>query len=586
MSKTIIEHSGSTGSRPPSRTAILWSFARPHRGKLAFALVLGAAAAAMELISPMATRWVLDALGAGEQFVAPLVVLICLLIVGAAVTCWQAIVLGTMAEDVVFETRRGMVQRYLRAKLLPLVQRPAGELVTRVTSDSVLLREAASTSIVGLVNGSILLVGTVVMMFVLDASLALATIIAIALVAAVFAFLMPSIADSQDRAQDSLGRLGGSLATTLRAIKTVKSTTSEPNQEKLLVSHASESRRHSLRAVRLEAVVWSVGWAGVQAATIFVLCFGAMRVASGELQLSTLIAFLLYVMGLLSPVTELGQNLTSLQAGVAAAGRIREVQSLPVESDSVTAPGRWRSDAAPALALDDVHVRYHPEGPAVLQGVSLSIPPKGHTAIIGPSGAGKTTIFSLILRIIDAEKGRISLQGAPYEALSRTEVRQAIGYVEQDVPTLPGTLRENLTFGSTSASAADIADVLREVRLEEFVNGLPDGLDSTLNSETISGGQRQRIGIARAMLSKPKVLLLDEATAQVDGISEAAIGRMIDRQAKDGAVVTIAHRLSTVVSADRIFLMDAGRVVGAGTHRELLESSDLYRTMVASFSLD
>uniref|UniRef100_UPI0011A94EE6 ATP-binding cassette domain-containing protein n=1 Tax=Arthrobacter woluwensis TaxID=156980 RepID=UPI0011A94EE6 len=144
----------------------------------------------------------------------------------------------------------------------------------------------------------------------------------------------------------------------------------------------------------------------------------------------------------------------------------------------------------------------------------------------------------------------------------------------------------NLTFGSTSPSADDIADVLREVRLEEFVNGLPDGLDSALNSETVSGGQRQRIGIARAMLSKPKVLLLDEATAQVDGISEAAIGRMIDRQAKDGAVVTIAHRLSTVVSADRIFLMDAGRVVGAGTHRELLESSDLYRTMVASFSLD
>ncbi|WP_144630477.1 ABC transporter ATP-binding protein, partial [Arthrobacter woluwensis] len=441
MSKTIIEHPTSTGSRPPSRTAILWSFARPHRGKLAFALVLGAAAAAMELISPMATRWVLDALGAREQFVAPLVALICLLIVGAAVTCWQAIVLGTMAEDVVFETRRGMVQRYLRAKLLPLVQRPAGELVTRVTSDSVLLREAASTSIVGLVNGSILLVGTVVMMFVLDVSLALATMIAMALVAAVFAFLMPSIADSQDRAQDSLGRLGGSLATTLRAIKTVKSTTSEPSQEKLLVSHASESRRHSLRAVRLEAVVWSVGWAGVQAATIFVLCFGAMRVASGELQLSTLIAFLLYVMGLLSPVTELGQNLTSLQAGVAAAGRIREVQSLPVEPDSVTTPGGWRSDAAPAVALDDVHVRYHPEGPAVLQGVSLSIPPKGHTAIVGPSGAGKTTIFSLILRFIDAEKGRISLQGAPYEALSRTEVRQAIGYVEQDVPTLPGTLR-------------------------------------------------------------------------------------------------------------------------------------------------
>lgn len=575
-----------THRRPFSRAAILWGFVRPHRDALFLSLALGVAAAAMELTSPLATRWVLESLGGSGDFTGPMVLLVALLVTGALVSCWQAITLGTLAENVVFETRRDMVRRYLRAKLLPLLQRPSGELVTRVTSDSVLLREAASSSIVGLVNGLIVLVGTLVMMLVLDAALALVTFAAIAVIAAAFAFFMPSIADSQDRAQDSLGRLGGSLETTLRAIKTVKVATAEDRQEHLLVSHAADSRRHSIRAVRLEALVWSIGWTGVQAATIVVLCFGAWRVSHGDLQLPTLIAFLLYVVGILGPVTEITRDLTNLQAGIAAAGRIMAIKSLAVETTGSTGHAAGFTASAPALAFDDVCVKYREDGPYTINGVTLDIPAKGHTAIVGPSGAGKTTLFSLMLRFVEPNRGRISMYGVPYAGLTMDAVRSRIGYVEQDAPMLPGTLRTNLTFDNLDAPDHRIAEVLAKVRLDRFVANLPDGIDTQLEAATVSGGQRQRIAIARTVLANPGILLLDEATAQIDGISEAAVQDIIKYQATRGAVVTIAHRLSTVVDADRIIVMEAGQVAGEGTHAELMASCDLYRRLVTSFLLD
>lgn len=575
-----------------ARLRVLWSFARPHRWTLLLALLLGLLVSAAELANPMATKWILDELTAGGSVLWPIVLLIGLLVAGTAVSWWQWVLLGTFAEDIVFDARKDMVTRFVRARVLPLLQRPRGEMLTRVTSDTVLLREAASSSIVGLVNGVIMLIGTLVMMFVLDVFLTVAALVAVAVIGAVFAIMLPAIGRLQEKAQASLAELGTELDGTLRAIKTVKVAGGEQRQIDRVTGHASRVRGLSVAAVRREALTWSVGLAGMQAAIIVILGLGAWQVAAGQIPVSTLIAFLLYAFGLLGPVTELGQHLTTLQAGIAAAGRVSDVRAIPLEpqAGAETSPAQdtWTGAAADTAAAVDfvgVSASYTPDGPKVLDEVSFRVPKRGHTAIVGPSGAGKTTVMSLILQFVEPTQGTILYSGTPAGMLGPAGVREHIAYVEQETPLIPGTLRENLSFAAPHATDQDMLHVLDALRLTGFLEHLPNGLDSYLDDATISGGQRQRIGLARALLTSPELLLLDEVTAQVDGISENAIHDAIRAHATQAAVVTIAHRLSTVIDADQIILMDAGRIHAIGTHHELLDQSPLYRALVHSLQI-
>lgn len=593
MSHSVSPDPGAVSVAPstpvhPTKLSVLWGFVQPYRGKLAFALALGLGVSAAELATPLVTRWVLDAIGMpGSRFGGPVVLLAGLIVVGTILSWRQWIVLGTLAENVVYDARGGMVRRFLRARLLPLQARSTGELVTRVTSDTVLLREAASSSAVGLVNSTVTVVGTLVLMLYLHPLLGAVAIGAMVLIAVVFAVLMPAIGRAQEDAQDALGGLGGSLATTLRAIKTVKVAKAEERQSNELVALAGESRRHGLRAVRREALVWSVTFSGVQAATLVIVCGGAYLVSLGQLGMSTLVAFLLYAVGLLGPAMELSTHLTTLQAGIAAAGRIRDVQSLDLErSDGPVPSVRPFAPDAPAITLDRVSARYHAAGPAVLRDIDLAVPRRGHTALVGPSGAGKTTLLALILKFIEPEKGRLLMAGKTYSDLGIVGVRARIGYVEQDSPLLPGTLRDNLVFANPAAAQRDIDAVLEQLQLTDLVDGLPRGFDTDIAAATISGGQRQRIALARALLAEPDVLLLDEVTAQIDGLSEAAVHDVIRRQSRERAVVTIAHRLSTVIDADTIIVLDQGRVVDRGRHDELMQRCALYQRLVDALRLD
>ncbi|WP_241473437.1 ABC transporter ATP-binding protein [Mycolicibacterium neoaurum] len=572
--------------KQPTKLSVLWGFACPHRGKLALGLALGLGVSAAELATPLVTRWVLDAIGMpGNRFGAPVMLLAGLIVVGTILSWRQWIVLGTLAENIVYDARQGMIRRFLRARLTPLQARPSGDMVTRVTSDTVLLREAASSSAVGLVNGTITVIGTLILMVYLNPMLGAITITAMVLVALVFAVLMPAIGHAQEEAQGSLGRLGGSLESTLRAIKTVKVAKAEDRQTDALLKLADDSRGHGVRAIRREALVWSVTFSGVQAATLVIVCGGAYLVSVGQLGVSTLVAFLLYAVGLLGPAMELSTHLTTLQAGIAAAGRIRDVQALPPERSGGSA-STLPADEDPVIALERVSARYRSDGPMIVRDVDLVVPRRGHTAIVGTSGAGKTTLFALMLKFIDPDTGRLLMAGTPYAELGSNGVRGRLGYVEQDSPLLPGTLRDNLMFANPAASQDDIDEVVTQLRLSDLVDGLAHGLDTDVEAATISGGQRQRVALARALLAEPEVLMLDEVTAQIDGLSESAVHDVIRYQAKRRAVITIAHRLSTVIDADTIIVMDEGRIVDRGRHAELTERCVLYQRLVEALRLD
>ncbi|MFE5681410.1 ABC transporter ATP-binding protein [Streptomyces erythrochromogenes] len=589
-------------STPPPRAAfdaprlrVLWSFARPHRRTLAMGLVLALAGSALGLATPMITKWVLDALNDSTSLTGPVTALFVLLVVGAAVSYRQWCMLGTVGERVVLEARESMVRRFLHATVPALTRRPTGELVTRVTSDTVLLREATAQSFVGLVNGSVMLVGSLVLMGVLDLVLLGTTMAAVAVTAALFALLMPGIGQAQQRSQEHIGRLGGLLEGTLRAIRTVKVSRAEDRAAERIVADARAAADYGIRAVRQEALAWTVAGSGIQLAIIAILGVGAWRVGEGSLEVSSLIAFLLYAFTLMEPVSTLSQNVTSLQAGMAAAERIRQTADLTAEGDDTVprqAGGRTSRTAdsgaraeVPVLELRGVSAAYGPEAAHAVTDVRLAVPRRGHTAIVGPSGAGKTTLFSLVLRFLEPVDGELLLNGRPYRDYSHSEVRARLAYVEQDTPVVPGTLRDNLLLARPDATDEELRRVLRDVRLTEKVDALEEGLDSPLSSAHVSGGERQRIALARALLRTPEVLLLDEATAQLDGLTEAAVQDCIRSRAATGAVVTVAHRLSTVVDADLIVVMEAGRIRARGTHEELLETDPLYRELVAALRL-
>ncbi|WP_206492081.1 ABC transporter ATP-binding protein [Rhodococcus sp. KRD162] len=565
---------------------VLWQFVRPHRRTLVLGMALGLVGTGAALATPMVAKGVLDGLGSDASLVQPILLLVSLLVIGSLVLYLQWILLGVLAERIVLDARKSIVRKYFGATVGSLGTRPTGELVTRVTSDTVLLREAASNALVSIVNSVVGLVGALILMAVLDVVLLGAIASAIIVIAVMFSRLMPPIAVAQRQSQEAVGRLGGILDGTLRAIRTVKSSRAEARESERVISEARTSAQHSVRAVKISALAWTFAGGGVQLAIIGILGLGGYRVSTGALAVSSLIAFLLYAFQVMGPVQELATNITALQAGMAAAARIRQIDDLVTEVGQEGTVRSARATApAPALEFRSVTARYAPGKEPAVRGIDLEVPARGHTAIVGPSGAGKTSVFSLILRFLTPESGEIRLGGTPYDELTIDEVRARLSYVEQETPVIPGSIRENLLFTHPEASESDIWAALESVHLDSTIRALDEGLDTDLIGSTVSGGQRQRIALARAIVRRPEILLLDEATAQVDGRTEAAIHEVIRAIASESAVVTIAHRLSTVLDADTILVMEDGVVRARGTHDELMITDSLYRELVAALRI-
>ena len=543
------------------RLRILIGFARPHRNTLVLGLALSLA--------------------------RPIALLLGLLVIGSAVGLAQWILMGTVAERIVLDARESLVRHFLRATVPAVTRRPVGELVTRTTSDTLLLREAASSSLVSLVNGVVALVGTLILMAVLDVVLLATTIGAIIVVSVLMALLLPGIAKAQEAAQESVGKLGGTLEGTLRAVRTVKSSRAEERQGERILADARDAKDHSVRAVRTTAVAWTISWGGIQLAIVVILGLGAWRVSQDLLAVSSLVAFLLYAFNIVGPITELTQAFTQLQSGIAAAARIREVTTMESEQPVASRPSDdgLPDGSTPVVELRHVTAAYGPDAEPAVRDVSFAVPRRGHTALVGPSGAGKTTVFSLLLRFLEPQSGQLLLDGVPFAEIGHDRLRERFAYVEQETPIVPGSIRDNLLFSAPDATDEELDRVLSAVRLDGAFDALPDGLDTSLTSTSVSGGQRQRIALARAILKAPEVLLLDEATAQVDGLTESAIHDCIRDMATRGAVVTVAHRLSTVLDADTILVMEGGRVRARGTHEELLESDVLYRDLVEALRI-
>ncbi len=555
---------------------------RPHRRTLIVAAVLGLLGAAAGLAQPLAAREVIEALAEDESLTGALAILSALVAAAAVVTAVHYWLLERTAQRIVLRARYALTGRVLRLRMGELDRLAPGDLVARATSDTTLLGEVSSTGLVQLFNGTIALVAAIVLMAVIDVPLLLVTLVVLVVIAGSVGVVLPRIMRATERAQAAVGEMGSVLERVLGAIRTVKASGAEGREAAALEQAAGRAYEQGMRNARYQALVGTSTGLAVQVAFLAVLGVGGARVADGSLAVGDLIAFLLYLFYISDPIAGIANGAVQLQAGIAAVHRLEDVGELAVEEDDgLTAAA---GGDGPLVRFDEVGFRYRDDGPMVLEGVSLEIPARGLYALVGPSGAGKTTLFALLERFYDPTEGSIAFAGRDLRAWPRAELRSAIAYVEQEAPVLAGTLRGNLLYAAPGATEEELAAVVATTRLEGLLATLPDGLDTEIGARgtTLSGGERQRIAIARALLRSPRLLLLDEASSQLDAVNEAALRAAVAGAAAERAVVAIAHRLSTVVAADRILLVEGGRVRAQGTHVELVEADDLYRELAAT----
>jgi ABC-type multidrug transport system fused ATPase/permease subunit len=565
-----------------SALRLLLGHARPYSRTLLLAAGITCAGGIAGLAQPLAAKAVIDALSANEPVLTPIVLLTGLVVGAAVIAAFGTYLLERAAEGVVLVARRRLIHRLLRLPVAEVDRLKPGDLLSRVTSDTTLLRTAATSTIVDTANGTLMILGTVVLMALLDPVL-LGVTLAVILVTFVLAgSLLPRIGRATELAQQAVGEMGAMLERALGAFRTVKASGAEDRENAVLDQAAKHAWRHGVSVAALSSVVDVLSRLSVHVSFLAVLGVGGARVADGALPLSSLIAFLLYVFYMLTPIAALVNAAADLQAGLAAVRRTQQVHILSTEAAT---PGTRVTATGPA-SVTFHHVSFHYPGnqQPVLDDISFQAPPGATTAFVGSSGAGKSTIFALLERFYEPVAGSILIDGRDIRDWPLGDLRAAIGYVEQDAPVLAATLRDNLRLAAPHACDEHIHDVIGRTRLDDLLARLPEGLDTVLGHRgiTLSGGQRQRIAIARALLRRPRLLLLDEATSQLDAVNEHQLRQVVAELARTTTVLVAAHRLSTVASANEILVLDAGRLRANGTHTHLISTDELYRKLAAT----
>jgi ATP-binding cassette subfamily B protein len=584
MTDTTTADPGSAEA-PPARAPItrLWGYARQHLRLLLIGGALSFAGGLVGLVQPLIAMDVIDTLSNNESLTRPLLYLAGVVVIGGALGALGPYLMQIAGQDVVLTVRKQLIDRLVRLQVAEVDRLKPGDLVSRLSSDTNLLRTVASTTVIGGVTDSFMILGGIGLMAWLDLALFGTTMAMVVFVTVIMLFIMPRIQSATVDSQKALGDMGSLLERIFSAFRTVKASGAEDHEIGRLNAAATTARDKGVKASFWEALAGVVAFLPVNIAFLLVLGVGGARVASGAMEVGTLIGFLLLLFYLMGPISGLVASLSQLQTGLAAIHRVEEVANLDSE-EPVDAERLTTREGPAQVAFENVTFRYAEDLPYVHHGVTFASSGRGLTALVGPSGAGKTTVFSLIERFYPATSGAVKVDGVDITEWPLAELRGVIGYVEQDAPVLDGTLRENLVMAAPNATEAEIDEVVQVARLTELVGKLPDGLESRIGyrGTTLSGGERQRVAIARALLRKPRLLLLDEATSQLDAANEAALKQVMLDAAERTNVLVVAHRLSTVTSADQIVVFDAGLVRAVGTHAELVEKDDLYRDLAAS----
>ena len=552
-----------------------------HRGILAVVIVLSLLGAGASLGQPLIVSQVISSVQAGTDLGWLVPALIALVIGSAILSSVRHYLLQRTGESVVLSSRRHLVARLLNLPINQFDARRTGDLVSRVGADSTMLRAVLTQGLVEAIGGLVTFVGSIIAMLIIDPILFGLTFSVVVSSMVIVIVLSRRIRVYSRRAQDRVGDLTASVERAISAVRTVRAANAVQREIDTVDDDSRGAWKAGLDVARISAFVIPISGIAMQVSFLVVLGVGGFRVASGAIEISQLVSFILFLFMMIMPLGQAIGAFTSVAQALGALGRIQEIIDLPSESaNDVVTETLGGELGKVAIEFDGVSFAYDPETP-ILEKVSFQVKTGTRLALVGPSGSGKSTILSLIERFYDPQSGSIRIGGHDIRALDRTELRGAIGYVEQDAPVLAGSIRDNLVLGAPDATDEECLAVLDDVNLANIVDRDERGIHSPVGEGGVllSGGERQRLAIARALLAAAPILLLDESTSSLDGLNEQLMKDAIDRVSAQRTLIVIAHRLSTVIDSDQIVVLNKGAVLGVGTHKQLLKVVPLYREL-------
>jgi len=516
------------------------------------------------------------------------VLIILVLIIGAILNGIQQYFIQKVAESVARDARTQLVRKILRIPLDALEKYTKGDILSRVINDTMLLRRCLTEGFVQSFVGVFTLIGAVIGMFFID-PLLLAISAVISLLAVVSVTMATSkVEKSSAQMQQAVGELSSDVSSVLEASSLVRTENAAGHQFKRLQQKVDNAWLKGIGVARLVALITPISAVAMQITFLVVLGVGGVRVANGIITVGNLVSFVMFLVMMIMPLGYIFGTMSNIAEASGGITRIQEILGIPDEYPEQLDTYHENRDIR-SILLDNVSFKYGAEpeegaSPYLISGMTLSIAPGEKIAIVGPSGSGKSTLLRLIARLYEISGGNLLYSGTASSDISIPAVRAKIGLVQQESPLILGTLLDNVYISGRGTDSAAAHRILKDLGLEKVLERSGHGVDLNIGGSgtSLSGGEKQRLAIARVILKNPQVYLLDEFTSQLDGISEELVVSVLNNNAApESTMIMVAHRMSTVVNADMIYVMDHGRIVAQGTHDILMEFSPLYRELVS-----